>query len=421
MTRKPTMLQAITSLSALMLGMQAFNCYAAVEDIPLRAENRAGKLILSPRTEVQMTRVVAGYWGQKRVTLKHNGQVVWSSPPMDATISIGGRNGKDKFVRLDVDGNGRPDWLALFVPSSFGAVSSYGNDFDGTHAWSDAESQQELARPWDNMLCGWLSGMIVLDDEKTVYVFSYNDFPDPFMHRNPWVQGEKHYKIVANGTWRKMRLEMSTPIPLKIWSSVQQLIEKQACNTPDRIDKQPLPLDQRIQWGMKPEPFGLDWRPYFDDGLAMYRRAKQYYEERKADIPPEERMTKRALGVFDLHAFFEAFPFDEIDTENKSSEYTAMLNDFAFYQLAPEDANEAVGFENQRKRVEPGVVAMLALVIRRDPGRTVGYLNLADALWRNGRDTEAATLYGKYLELLRKSGVKGKPPQRVLARMKAGR
>lgn len=412
------MLQAIPKLSVLTLSLFAVCSHAAgVEDIPIRSENRAGRLILSSHTEVQITRVVAGFWGGKRIMLKHDGEIIWTSPVTGAGVGPGGLDGEYKFIRVDVDGDNRPDWLALFFPRGFSAPSAYGKDFDSTHAWTEEETQQALTQPWDGILCTALGGLVVLNDEKTTYVFSYKNTTDPFMNRNPWVQGEKHYKMVANGTLKRSRFEASSVIPPKIWSAIQKLVEEHSCSTIDRFSKQPLPLDQRIQWNTPPEYFGLDWRPYFEDGLAMYRRAKQYYEDKKSETPREDLLTKKALGVFDLHAFFEAFPFDEIDPDNKSTEYTAMLNDFAFYQMAPENATEAVGFENQRKRVEPGVVAILAHVLRRDPKRTVAWLNLADAIWRNGEDVQAAGYYRQYADLMRQSGSSDRMPKRVAQRM----
>ena len=148
----------------------------------------------------------------------------------------------------------------------------------------------------------------------------------------------------------------------------------------------------------------------------MYARSKKLYAETKDDLPADERQTKRALGMFDLHAFFEAFAYDEIDPENKSPEYTAMLNDFAFYQMAPEDAEQAVGFESRREKVSPGVVAMLAHVIRRDPKRVAAYLNLADALWRNGQDAQAASYYRRYAAMMQESSSKARLPLRVSRR-----
>ena len=342
---------------------------------------------------------------------------------MDANFTTAGISPEEapKFVRLDVDGNGRPDYLYLAFDRHWGP---YGDDYNGSRTWSDDESQRELSRPWDSLLCGWLSGLIVLDDEKTAYAFNYGPVPDPFMHRNPYVQGEAHYKAVARGVTRNDHLEVSAPIPPVIWASIRKLIEDRACDTPyptshSASPKTVLPQDQRIKWDAKPEPFGLDWKPYFEDGLAMYGRSKKLYAETKGDLPADERQTKRALGMFDLHAFFEAFAYDEIDPENKSPEYTAMLNDFAFYQMAPEDAEEAVGFENRRKAVSQGVVAMLAHVIRREPKRVAAYLNLADALWRNGQNDQAAQYYRQYAAMMQERSSKARLPGRVFQRAKA--
>ena len=89
--------------------------------------------------------------------------------------------------------------------------------------------------------------------------------------------------------------------------------------------------------------------------------------------------------------------------------------------MAPEDAQQALGFENQRKPVEQGVVAMLAHVIRRDPKRTAAYLNLADALWRNSKDAQAAGYYTQYVALMQQAGQSAQIPKRVLQRTQVGR
>jgi hypothetical protein len=414
------MRRMINKLIAALLGLASAAATAQQTseraDIPPRSTDHAGTIQLSPTTNIQITRQVSGFWGGKKLELEHNGMVAWTSPWTKSGISPGCLEGECQFVRLDLDGNKRPDWLILFFPRDFSAASSYGDLNNYVRKFSEEESAAALAKPWKTTLCGWLSGLVVLDDEKTAYIFTYSSAPDPFMHRNPFVQGKEHYKMVVSGQYKKDRLEASEPIPDKIWRSIQQLVEDRACNTERSFEPRKLPLDQRIQWDMKPEPYGLDWHPYFKDGLAMYARAKQLYESSKADIAPEDRGTKDVLGMFDLHAFFEAFPFDEIDPENKSPEYTAMLNDFAFYQMAPENADEAVGFENKRKRVEGGVVAMLAHVIRRDPKRAVAYLNLADALWRNHQDAQAAPYYREYIKLMKTNQSKTSALNRAAAR-----
>ena len=418
MTLELMMRRTIANCCAVTAMLMGTAFAADAQDIPTRVTNRSGGYVVSPQTSVQVTRVSAGEWVRKKLRLMRDGKEIWSSPLMYGNFSTSGLSPEEvpKFVRFDVNGNGRPDYLYL----AFGRLGGpYGDDYDGSRAWSDDESQRELSRPWNTVLCGWLSGLIVLDDEKTAYAFNYGPVPDPFMHRNPYVQGEAHYKAVARGVKVNNHLEVTEPIPPAIWASIRKLIEDRACDTPySTSPREVLPQDQRIKRDAKPEPFGLDWKPYFEDGLAMYGRSKKLYAETKGDLPAGERQTKRALGMFDLHAFFEAFAYDEIDPENKSPEYTAMLNDFAFYQMAPEDAEQAAGFENRREKVSPGVVAMLAHVIRRDPKRTSAYLNLADALWRNGQDAQAASHYRRYAAMMQESSSKARLPLRVSQRTK---
>lgn len=49
---------------------------AGVEDIPTRYTGRAGKLILAPGLELEITRVVSGFWGSKPLTLRKNGDAI---------------------------------------------------------------------------------------------------------------------------------------------------------------------------------------------------------------------------------------------------------------------------------------------------------------------------------------------------------
>ena len=256
-----------------------------------------------------------------------------------------------------------------------------------------------------------------MDDEKTAYAFSYKSDKDPFQSGRLAVEGRTRVLSIING-WRPgNRLRVSSPIPEKIWDSIRQLVESHSCNSLNTIGKKPLPEKFRIKWDTPQEPFGLDWKPYFEDGLAMYRRAQAVFEARKKSMPREEWMTQDGgLSVFRFDAFFEAFPYDEIDPENKSLEYTAMLNDYAFYLMAPHNAEEAQGYDNRRESVHESVLAMLAHVIRRDPKRAVAYLNLGDALWKNGRDADAAGYYRRYRELLQAGNPKMRIPARVLQR-----
>ncbi len=424
MTRRPTLPPTLTTSKWLLVALTLVAaCAPRAEtplDIPSRVERPQGRLILHSGTDVQISEVSAGNWAARKLALRQNGQVVWTSPPIDFLVSA--RDylypGERKMIRLDLDGNGKADWLYLAFPRRFG---SYNRSTDVALSWSEAETRRELASEWKPILCGWLGGLIVLDDEKTAWAFNYREETDPFMHSNPYVQGERHFKGVVQGLRAPDQLQVSSPIPAPVWNGVRKLIEERACNTVSTLRNRKKTQDERIKWDTPTVPFGLDWRPYFEEGLGMYGRAKAVFEERKQSMPREALFTQDGgLSVFRLDAFFETFPYDEIDPENKSPEYTAMLNDYAFYHMAPVDASAAVGAESRRDKVHESVLAMLAHVIRRDPKRTPAYLNLADALWRNGQDEAAAGFYRKYLELLRAGDPKAKPPQRALKRNAGG-
>ncbi len=393
--------------------------------IPTRKESSMGQFILTPHLDVAAVDVSAGKWTRRRIALRRDGKPIWIGPLTNVPIRAAPIEKMDDFdfklLSLDVDGNGKQDWLYLRVVQRWGA---YSDPTDFETFWEKESGQKQLLQQWSSSFCSSLGGLIVLDDEKTAYVFSYASEYDPFQSGNLAVQGRARVLSIING-WRPGdRLRVSSPIPAKIWDSIYQLVESHACNTPDWMDKKPLPEKFRIKWDTPQEPFGLDWKPYLEDGLAMYRRAQVVYEARKKSMPREEWMTQDGgLSVFRFDAFFKTFPHDEIDPENKSPEYTAMLNDYAFYLMAPRNAEEAQGYYERREPLleNEAVLAMLAQVIRRDPKRAVAYLNLGDALWKNGQDADAAGYYRRYMELLRAGNPKASIPARVFQRAVTGR
>jgi hypothetical protein len=419
MTRARMALPMISRLIAcvfIALSVGATRAAMDGSEIPSRVERPYGQLRVSADTEIKLSVVSAGEWARERLILVNKGQELWRSPLLDFLVNpkLVFRN-EEKLVRFDIDGNGKADWLYLAMTRPLG---SYGVSHSETRLWTEEETKRNLSSEWDPVLCDGLAGVIVLDDEKTVYAFNYTSEPDPFMHSNPYIQGKEHFKGVVQGTTAPRMLEVSTSVPSAIWNSLRKLIESRSCNTPDPISKLPLKAEWRIKWDLKPVPFGTDWHPYFEEGLGMYRRAKEVYEERKKTINKEDLLTQQGLSVFRFDAFFNAFPYDEMDPDNKSAEYTSMLNDYAFYLMAPADADKAVGADSRRDPVDESVIAMLAQVIRRAPKRTVAYLNLGDALWRNKQDNAAAGYYQRYAELLQTTNPKAKPPKRVIERIK---
>lgn len=388
---------------------------AAAVDIPSRVTHVEGSLELSAEAKVEISRTVAGLWGVGSAKLIVQGKPVWTSPP--SSISLNGYKNEYKLLKVDLDGNGQRDWLLLYFPRTFAAqsTSSYEPSPYVTRNWSGEESLKALGAPWSNMLCVALGGLIVMDDQHSAFMFQYGPVPQPFQHRNPSVLGEQLYKKVLEGAGRSYILQQSQPIPQQIWTSIAGLVKRYACDAADLLGDK-LPDSQKIQWNMTRQPFMTSWKPPLDEGLAMYRRALDYFNRSKSEVPDDERGTQSALAAFDFSGFFKTFPFDEMDRENVWPQYTAMLNDFCYYLMAPEDAQRAIGFQNRRTPVDQGVIAMLAHVIRRDPTRMVAYLNLADALWRNGKDDQAAEYYQQYLQKMKAAGKHRAVPARVIER-----
>ena len=63
---------------------------------------------------------------------------------------------------------------------------------------------------------------------------------------------------------------------------------------------------------------------------------------------------------------------------------------------------------------------MLELVLKRDPSRSVAYLNMADAVYipNESRKSQAKPYYQKYHDMMIAAGKKDKIPARVFERMK---
>ncbi|MDR1887612.1 MAG: hypothetical protein LBQ70_06820, partial [Prevotellaceae bacterium] len=60
-------------------------------------------------------------------------------------------------------------------------------------------------------------------------------------------------------------------------------------------------------------------------------------------------------------------------------------------------------------------IIILETVIAEYPDRTVGYLNLGDALMKNGLKIKARKIYNRYIELMRAKGKQNEIPQRLFA------
>ncbi|WP_242395904.1 hypothetical protein [Anaeromyxobacter oryzisoli] len=125
-----------------------------------------------------------------------------------------------------------------------------------------------------------------------------------------------------------------------------------------------------------------------------------------------EQKTREARYVMD--PFFDTYDFRQVDPDNRHPEFTAILNDYAFF--LSEDG------------WDPETLPALAYVIERDPGRAVAYLNMADALCKYpGSSAEttrykslAAGYYLKYAELMTAAGKQKQVPKRVSDRLRPG-
>ncbi len=169
---------------------------------------------------------------------------------------------------------------------------------------------------------------------------------------------------------------------------------------------------------------------YFDDLKKVHQSATRLYRKKDYYYAAEA-----------LAKFFASHDFRAIDPQNVNPEYTAILNDYAFFVWMRYQEYKASGEKELEKRdssslvqdldgnyqsAKESVSERLRYVLARDPQRVAAYLNFADVLYEepflgvsNPDDKkQAAEYYTTYHDLMLKADKKNKIPVRVFERMK---
>lgn len=128
----------------------------------------------------------------------------------------------------------------------------------------------------------------------------------------------------------------------------------------------------------------------FDYTYALYKESKSlghsnYPDLEELDIPEKWIMTWKTLDI-DMEAFIRP------------------LNDYGFYLFTIGNNEKAVSVLNH--------------VLKEDPNRTPGYLNLADAYWMLGHEENARQNYRIYIDKMKQAGNEKAIPSRILSRVK---
>jgi hypothetical protein len=135
-----------------------------------------------------------------------------------------------------------------------------------------------------------------------------------------------------------------------------------------------------------------------------YKKAMTEYKAGKPDQAAKLLsgifLTDQSAGLLDVKSR-EEYLTAGYGTFLSFEEFIAIQNDYGFFLEQSSD---------------PRAVGILSRTIILDPGRAVAFLNLADALWKAGKRTEAAADYREYARLMKEKGVEKMIPSRVMER-----
>lgn len=145
----------------------------------------------------------------------------------------------------------------------------------------------------------------------------------------------------------------------------------------------------------------------------VHHEAKKIY---RAGNPKEA--ADRLELAFDFSTYVASKFDDETSPPDRPPEYWLHGWKLKTLQISPLIYIPAVndyGFFLQKAGQNAEAVRILQAVISEDPQREVAYLNLADSLWRLGRESEAKPYFEKYKELMALEKKEGLVPEHVNA------
>jgi hypothetical protein len=210
------------------------------------------------------------------------------------------------------------------------------------------------------------------------------------------VHFDPHGRVTGPGSDGAPLVTASSRLPTEVAKRLATFVETIWKDSPTDV----APFVEQLRRGTY--AITRDPREAYPELAPLHARAVALFRQKKVR---EARLV--------LDPFFRAHDVRRIDPENRHPEFTAMLNDYAFF--LSED------------RGDPETLPLLAYVIERDPGRAAAYLNMADELCRPDDEPEAARYpslaagyYRKYLELMTAAGNQKRVPKRVRERLQAG-
>lgn len=151
------------------------------------------------------------------------------------------------------------------------------------------------------------------------------------------------------------------------------------------------------------KPVSIDWAVT----QPQYKRAMEYYSKFKKWEDYAFSSLAKIVGANAYYAFYD------FDPDNMNVEYTAFLNDVAYYTAS---------FKKDERH--EFAIPMLIYVLQRDPNRIPAYLNLADAEydahiieWPEKMRAASIMSYREYFRRMEDAGKKSQIPKRVIERM----
>ncbi|MDE2585344.1 MAG: hypothetical protein KGN39_08085, partial [Betaproteobacteria bacterium] len=285
-------------------------------------------------------------WAASRFMLRKEGQ----DAPLDTRIGpiYALDLEKSKLIQLDLSGNGKKEWIFL-------GFASHGL---GSGAWSPIIPKVKyLALTWPsdnsgmeaNPYCGtsYIAGIVITDDRRKILAFDYDSPEEPLASSSFQVMGPERARAIIGAKAPVDLLRSSPGFTLPMWQALANYLNslcQRHASASSPATQRPLNLPQvpldRLKW--------QDYLPYL---LQMHANAQAAYQDAIREGGPDYRT--RAIGVFGFTPFFQNFPFDEVDPEVKEPRYTAVLNDYAYYEYV-EAIEQKRRHEYERQRPQTG-------------------------------------------------------------------
>ncbi len=142
--------------------------------------------------------------------------------------------------------------------------------------------------------------------------------------------------------------------------------------------------------------------------------------------PPQETEIYSFMGFQSgeepsITPFFEKVEKAKADKEALALFANTAVVDFVLENIEITESSIAefndVGYYFEQNGFYSAAIALLNEVISVNPKRTVAYINLGDAYWKNGQQEQGKKAYAKYLEQMTQKGLESRIPERVRVRL----